>query len=840
MNPTPTNARIRQVGSGPRPVARAIEILRERWLAAAIVGFVVFAAQTVRLMLATPTYSATATLQFTPSKDTTAGGSPWYFDDTLNAMVQANLVVLKSQSLAQRAATIGATAPDASDGAAREAGERSRVGPIQVMVEEHHAWRPWNVLMRAMSHAPDPCAVEAWCPKPPPTASKGDGARRYVLSVASDGRVAATREGESSEIAEARPAADGSYLLTLDEAAVRLQVVSGEPRGRKFDVEVRSTEELATWIQTGVNPSLVAPSTGVVDVEFLATSAKQAQRGAQAVALTLIAAKTEEALEQSKRRLEWLAIQEKRVHAALEVAESKLDDYTRTNGTTLLDVRSRALIDESARLLAARLTTEEQLAAEKTTLGELTATKDADRVLVLLGASGADAKASALASRLVELEIARGTLTRLGRESEDREVKKADAELAIAREQYEAHVAAIRERGIAVHERAAHEFEARIAQQRAGETEVDGKLKALPDQERTIARLQRDVAAETRVYEQIVGWKEETELAQTSISPGVRILNDAVEQPYRVHPVLTRSLALAAVLALVAASLVAFILHSRDKTLRAPEALERAAGLPLFAAVPAFKSVPRAERKGLVGSLPAVELPGSALAEIYRTLRANLRFAGADHPVHVLAVTSALEQEGKTVTTLNLAAALAGGGSKVVVIDADLRRPSTHTHLGRPIAPGMTDVIEGRKPLAQAIRAFEKGGFDVLHAGGTPEHPGQLLESKAFADILVELRRTYEYVLLDTPPVLAAADASAIFAKLDGVLLLARSGRSTPDAVQAARDRIERVGGRLLGCVFNGFDARKSLARYGYGYGYRATYGAGAATSRTEGGAPGA
>ncbi len=838
MSTTPAPSHPRRTAVAPRPISHAIEILRERWLAAAIVGFLVFAAQTIRLMLATPTYSSTATLEFTPARDVPSNANPWYFDDTLSATVQANLVVLKSQRLTRRAAEIGAGTAVVIDDASRGEDKRSRVGPIQVIVEERNAWRPWDVLMRALSRAPDPCAIDAWCATPPPAQSKGAGARKYVLAVALDGRLTATRENDPTQLADARPAPDGSYALVLDGTSIRLAVTAGEPRGRLFDVEMRSTEELATWIQAGVNPVLAAPATGVVDVEFLAPSPKQAQRGAEAVARALVAAKTEEALEQSKRRLAWLAIQEKRVHAALEVAEAKLDDYTRTNGTTLLDVRSRALIDESARLLAARLTTEELLAAERTTLAELVATKDPDRVLVLLGSSGADAKASALASRLVELEIERGTLTRLGRESEDREVKKADAELAIAREQYNLHVAAIRERGVAVHERAVREFEARIAQQRAGETEVDGKLKALPDQERTIARLQRDVAAETRVYEQIVGWKEETELAQTSISPGVRVLNDAIEQQFRVHPVLTRSLALAIVLSLIAAALVAFVLHSRDKTLRSPEALERAAGLPLFAAIPVFKSVPRSERKGLTGSLPAVEIPGSALAEIYRTLRANLRFAGGDAPIRAFALTSALEQEGKTVTTLNLAAALAGGGSKVIVIDADMRRPSTHVHLERPVAPGLTDVIEGKQTLTQSIRPYAAGKFDVLHAGGTPSSPGGLLESRAFADLLAGLRATYEYVLLDMPPVLAAADASAIFSKLDGVLLLARSGRSTPDAVQAARDRVERVGGRLLGCVFNAFDARKSLARYGYGYGYRATYGSRDASQTSEGSDP--
>lgn len=834
-NPPPSRAK--RAPAPPRPVSRAFEVLRERWFPAAILAFVVFAAQTVRLMLAVPTYSSSATLEFTPSKDGTLGGGPWYFDDSLNAMVQANLVVLKSQRLALRAATTSAPA-------AATASPPTTTDSLLAFVEERNAWRPWDVLLRTLSGAPDPCELDARCASAPSSTPGVDGARRYVLTCAADGTMAASREGDDASIATAQASPTGVWTLDLDGTLVTIGTVSGSARGKTFRLDVRSVDELAAWLQAGVKPTTVGNASGVVEVEFLASSPIQAQKGAQAIARALLEAKTEEALAQSHRRLAWLAVQEKRVHGALQAAEARLDDYTRTNGTTLLDVRSRALIDEAARLLAARLTNEELLAAEKATLAELTETKDPDRVLVLLGSSGADAKASALTSRLVELEIARGTLTRLGNEPDNPNVKKADAELDVARTQYNLHVAAIRERGIAVHTRAIREFEARIAKQRAGEAEVEEKLRALPDQERSVGRLQRDVAANTRVFEQIVGWREETELAQTSISPGVRVLNDAVAQQYRVHPVLTRSLALAAIIASIVGGLLAYVLHARDKTLRSPEALERAVGLPLFAAIPAFKTVPRTERRGLSGSLPAVEIPESALGEIYRTLRANLRFAEGDAPVRVVALTSALEQEGKTVTTLNLAAALGSGNSRVLVIDADLRRPSTHTHLRRAIGPGLTDVLEGRLSLAQTIRPYDAGRFDVLHAGGTPASPARLLESKAFAELLDEMRRTYEYVLIDTPPVLAAADASAIFSKLDGVLLLARSGRSTPDAVEASRDRIERVGGRLLGCIFNAFDARRSLTRYGYGYGYRATYasspGTGDVTSGSKGRDPGA
>jgi capsular exopolysaccharide synthesis family protein len=213
------------------------------------------------------------------------------------------------------------------------------------------------------------------------------------------------------------------------------------------------------------------------------------------------------------------------------------------------------------------------------------------------------------------------------------------------------------------------------------------------------------------------------------------------------------------------------------------------------------------------------------MAETYRSLRANLRFASIDRPVRSLAVTSSLEQEGKTVTTCNLAVVLAQAGSRVVVVDADMRRPSAHTVLGARLAPGLVDVLSGAaawKGVVQPVAGLE--ALHLLAAGRTPPNPGALLDSAAFRTLLTDLTTAYDYVLFDVPPVLAVADAAAFFRRLDAVVLLARYRRGTAEVVASARQQIERMGGNVVGVIFNAFDARKA-ARRGYGYyGYYGDY----------------
>jgi capsular exopolysaccharide synthesis family protein len=782
----------------PRTLGSYVLILREHWLPALVAGVALFALQVRGVLVAPPTYFSHATLKFERPRDVATGmTAAWSHEASMASMVEAEMYVMRSRAIAEDAA--------------------GRSG-LYATVGQRDAWRPLEVALRRFSLGPALCELDVRVTGLPVAADAS-----YTVSFDGTGTLTARRDDRSPPLATARAGEDGVFAFDLDGRGVRIAVVQGEPAGKTFDLVLMSHEHLADWIQAGVSPSQASPGTGIVRLGFLATVPERAQAAAQAVADAYLDVKRSEATAQSRSRIRWLGDKMSKVAVELEEAESRLDEHVRSKGTVMLSERAKAMIEDQSRLLLERMEREQEMHLEKELMEELAGAKGTGRILILLGTTRVDTRATALTGRLADLEIERGTLLRLERTKEHPEVVRLEAEMTEAREQLSLQVESLRAEALAGHRRHLAALEERLRRIRAEEERLAERMNALPADEREIARLQRDVDAIGETYAQVVRWQQEAELDRESAASTASLVDRAVVPTSRLAPVLSRSMALAGVLSLLAAAAVALFLDWRDRTIRTPQRLEEETGLPLYAAIPAYHTVPSRERRGLKGGLPTVERPHSVISENYRTLRANLRFANVDRPIRTLAITSSVDQEGKTVTTLNLATVLAQGGSKVVVVDADLRRPSTHRYLRGAIEPGLVQVLGGSLPWRSAVRRHEQAGFDVIHAGGTPPNPGALLESPAFSALVESLSEAYEYVLFDVPPVLAAADAAAFFARLDGLLLLARDRRVTPEIVAEAQDRVLRLGGNLLGCVFNAFDARRA-ARRAYGYGYSGYY----------------
>jgi protein-tyrosine kinase len=221
----------------------------------------------------------------------------------------------------------------------------------------------------------------------------------------------------------------------------------------------------------------------------------------------------------------------------------------------------------------------------------------------------------------------------------------------------------------------------------------------------------------------------------------------------------------------------------------------------------------------------------SAVAEAYRVLRTNLIFSSVDSRGRALLVSSANPGEGKTTTVANLAASLALNGAKVLAVDADLRRPAMHTHFGIPKTPGLSDLIVGKCQASQAIQMTRLKGLQVLPCGYVPPNPAELLGSASMRQLVDALRSHYDWVLIDTPPVLAMADTAVLCPLVEGVILIVASEASRRPAVQRAIDQIVGIGGKVIGVVLNRVNLERNSYYYGQYYGeyYRSYYGEGAA-----------
>jgi capsular exopolysaccharide synthesis family protein len=287
---------------------------------------------------------------------------------------------------------------------------------------------------------------------------------------------------------------------------------------------------------------------------------------------------------------------------------------------------------------------------------------------------------------------------------------------------------------------------------------------------------------------------------------------DISETPVSPQPL--RNVALAATLGLLLGIGIALLREMLDTTIKTPENLSELTTTSILGTI-RYDST--AARRPLVTDLD----PHAPRLEAFRVLRTNLQFVDVDRTAKTFVVTSSLPEEGKTTTAANLAITLAQAGQRVVLVECDLRRPKLSDYLRLESAVGVTTVLIGRLELDQAIQVWGDNGLSVLTGGAIPPNPAELLQSHAMAELLADLRRRFDVILIDAPPLLPVTDAALLTAQADGALLVARHGMTTRDQVQQSTERIAAVGGRLLGSVLNmAPDKGPDAYSYGYGYGY--------------------
>lgn len=210
---------------------------------------------------------------------------------------------------------------------------------------------------------------------------------------------------------------------------------------------------------------------------------------------------------------------------------------------------------------------------------------------------------------------------------------------------------------------------------------------------------------------------------------------------------------------------------------------------------------------------------GFIVQEAYKTLRTNVRFFLRGEGCQRLCITSAAASEGKSITLLNLAISIAKAGQKVLLIDADMRRPAVARLLVEKASPGLSNVLAGLVDKEEALRKDVYPNLDIIFAGDIPPNPSELLGNERMKDLIESMMPRYDYILVDTPPVNVVSDACIVANLLDGVLLLVRQGRSKKEAVRRAVANLELTGAKILGFILNGLPLAKRKS-YGYYYYY--------------------
>ena len=344
--------------------------------------------------------------------------------------------------------------------------------------------------------------------------------------------------------------------------------------------------------------------------------------------------------------------------------------------------------------------------------------------------------------------------------------------------------------------------------------------------------IKRESETYRQLYEGLLQKLKEAEVSSGLKSNNFRIIDKAVPPRGPIEPNIPRNLMFAIVLGLASGVGLAFLLEGLDNTVRTTEQAQMISGLASLGMIPlgskSAREGPNSKRLVLATSKEAVELvtltrPQSQMAESYRALRTSLLLSSLGAPPKVIMVTSALPQEGKSTTSINCAVVLAQKGVRVLLIDADMRRPSIHKTLGMAPHSGLSNVLTGSTTLEQAITHTSiLPSLDVLTAGTPPPNPAELLASSVMRDMLTELRKQYDHIVIDTPPSLSVTDAVVLSPRADAVMLVIRAEKTTKHALRRSRDLLAQVNAKVVGVLLNAVDL--SSPDYYYYYEYQGKY----------------
>lgn len=290
-----------------------------------------------------------------------------------------------------------------------------------------------------------------------------------------------------------------------------------------------------------------------------------------------------------------------------------------------------------------------------------------------------------------------------------------------------------------------------------------------------------------------------------------KVTDDATYNPDPVAPRTVLYLAVAGLLGILIGVATALTRDILDRTISAQEHIKEVTAAPVLASVSFDKEI---------GDSPLLTNLGSFAprTEAFRLLRTNLQFLDLDEQPRCLVISSAVPGEGKTMTSTNLAIALAQTGRRTLVIDADLRRPRVAGLLGLDAAVGLTTILVGKTEVQEAIQVHEPSGLHFLASGAKPPNPTEILQSRVTHDLIKQLRDEYDMVIIDAPPLLPVADASVLAALADGTMLVIKHGKTTRDQLGEAIARLNQVGGRLFGVVVNMIPRRATNSYYYYYY----------------------
>ncbi|OYD13703.1 hypothetical protein CH333_10275 [candidate division WOR-3 bacterium JGI_Cruoil_03_44_89] len=341
--------------------------------------------------------------------------------------------------------------------------------------------------------------------------------------------------------------------------------------------------------------------------------------------------------------------------------------------------------------------------------------------------------------------------------------------------------------------------------------EYRDELEKYPEKEYELAGLKRAYEFNEGVYNMLLQRYEEAKLAEVSEVGDVMVIERARLPVRPISPDMRRNILFALVFGIGLGVAGAVFAEYIDTSIKESSDIERWFSIPVIGVVPTY-----------TGGLIYDEVKEQSILEVYKRIRTNLKFVrSGDKTPRTVMVTSATQEEGKTTISANLATVLAGGGSEVLLVESDLRRPSLSKLFGVNRKPGLSDYLIDEAQLEDVLRCTDVKGLHLLPSGSTPVSPPELLDSARMRELIQKLSTTYDMVFFDSPPILPCTDGLIIASMLDGVILVVQTKGPRRELIASAQSALLAVDAKILGCILNRGSREDYYGLYHYYYGYR-------------------
>jgi polysaccharide biosynthesis transport protein len=562
----------------------------------------------------------------------------------------------------------------------------------------------------------------------------------------------------------------------------------------------------------------------LVDVAYRSTDRALSAQVANAVARSYIDLDLDFKFRSTREASTWLEEQLAEQRKQVEGAEARLQQYREQNDALSLEDRQNIVVQKLSDLNAAVTRAKTERLQKEAMYRQLLEVQGDRAALDMFPAILANAFIQQQKAELASLQRRQA---QLAEKYGDRHPAMIEAQSAIqsAQVKLEAEIAK-------VVQAVKTEYQAAVAQEQSMNAALDAqKGEALAMNRKAIDYnvIQRDVESSTQIYQTLLQRAKETGVSGELRTSNVRVV-DSAEVP--VLPVSPRR-GLNILMGLVGGAFLgvglAFLFEYLDNRVKTPEEIERELGLPSLGLIPVTAAVAGKANPLISDGAPA------PFAEAFRALRTNILFSAADGGPRSIVVTSTGPSEGKTMVAGNVAIGLAQTGQRVLLIDADMRRPRAHELFNAAVEPGLSNLLVGASKPSDVVQPSGVENLWVMPAGKTPPNPAELLGSRQFASLVGSLGGHFDCVVIDTPPVLAVTDAAVVAHRATGVLFVIAADVTSRQAAQTALDQLQNARAKFLGAVLNRVDVERDsyyYARY-YRKDYTNYYSAAASESRS-------